>query len=169
MTSMALPWLKDERIRNQDYMMLVDFDLHDSRKRGYLVDLKTGKSEKFEVAHGKKSDPDRDGKPDQFSNVSGSHKSSLGAMVMTNQYGKSVGGWSKFRYALKIVGLQRGINDKVFERAIVFHEANYVTDRLNDHTGDSLGCFAVSPSVAKRIINKIDEGCLLFAYHKSLD
>lgn len=169
MTSQALPWLTDQRVTNKDYMVLVDMDLHDSRKRGYLVDLKTGTSDMFEVSHGSKSDPDKDGYATVFSNTPNSNMSSLGAMVTGQQYGKSVGGWSKFQYALKLIGLQPGLNDKVEQRAVVFHDANYVTDKENDHTGDSLGCLATSPSVAKRIINKIDGGCLVFVYHRSLD
>lgn len=158
----ALKWHKSSKVKNKDYIFFVDFDKRDTEKRLYLIDMKTYEAETFKVAHGKKSDSDKDGWADNFSNVSGSHRSSLGAMVFGKEYGKSAGGWSKFKYARIIHGLEKGRNDKVRSRAIVFHEGKYV-----EWGGDSLGCFTVTPDVAKRII-KLLEGCLLYAHHDSL-
>lgn len=169
MTKMASEWFFHKKVTNMDYLVLVDFDLHESNPRMWVVNRKKGTSEVFKVAHGSNSDPDKDGSADQFSNVSGSHQSSLGAMVFKKQYGKKDGGWSKFDYALKIEGLQKGLNENVQDRAIVFHSSNYVNDVRGKMIGDSWGCFAVSTATAQRIIDMIDDGALLFAYHKSLD
>lgn len=169
MTKMALSWVDNPQVKNKAFMVLVDFDLHESQPRLYVVDRETGKSEAYKVAHGSKSDPNKDGKTDYFSNESGSNMSSLGAMVLTNQYGNADGGWSKFPYACKIQGIQPPLNNKVADRAIVFHSSKYVNDEVGKSIGDSLGCFAVSEKTAKSIIDKIDDGCLLFAYHRSLD
>lgn len=169
MTRMAAEWYWNAAIINKKYMVLVDFDLHESKPRMYVVDRETGKSEVYKVAHGTNSDRNKDGFTDSFSNVPNSRQSSLGAMVMTAQYGNADGGWSKFPFALKLKGLQNGLNNKVSERAVVFHSSNYINDVVGKSIGDSWGCFAVSEKTAKSIIDKIDEGCLLFAYHRSLD
>jgi lysozyme family protein len=169
MLKMASAYFDHSSVKNKDYLVLVDFDLNESRERMYVINRRTGKAQNYKVAHGTNSDPDKDGKATKFSNVPNTRQSSLGAMVLTKQYGHADGGWSKFPWALQIVGLQRGLNDKVRERAIVFHSSKYVNDKVGRPIGDTWGCFAVSEKVAQEIIDKIDEGCLLFAYHKSLD
>jgi len=168
MLRMASDWFNHELVKNRDYMVLIDFD-RETSPRLWLVNRKTGRSEIFKVAHASNSDPDKDGKPTEFSNVPGSKKSSLGAMVTAQQYGKSVGGWSKFNRALKLKGLQQGLNDNVFDRAIVFHSSSYVNDVKGQLIGDSWGCPAVSEKTAARIISLIDNGALFFIYHRSLD
>ena len=169
MTAMSLAWLDNPKIENKDYMLLVDFDLDETKKRMYLVDLNSGESERYKVAHGKKSDIDKDGKPDQFSNVSGSNMSSLGPMLTLKRYGKKSKGWSKFPYALQLEGLKKGLNDKIKDRAVVFHSSKYVNDIDGKNIGESLGCLAVSEKTAKKIISKINNGSLIFVYHRNLD
>ena len=169
MVKMASDWFFHPAITNKDYLVLVDFDYHEANPRMWVVDRHTGKSDVYKVAHGSKSDPDKDGKATEFSNVSGSHQSSLGAMVTHKQYGHKQGGWSKFKYAIKLKGLQPKLNSNVFDRFIVFHSAHYVDDIKGKMIGDSWGCFAVSEQTAEVISDLIDNGALLFAYHKSLD
>lgn len=162
----GLQWLEHESVKNKDFMVFVDFDKRSSEDRLYLIDLKTGKAETFKVAHAKGSDRDNDGYADDYGNAPGSNKSSLGAMVTGKSYGKAEGGWSKFDYAVKLYGLQKGVNDKVYDRAIVFHSSAYVDEYSKDLAGRSLGCFAVDDDVAKYIQDKIVNGCLLYAYDK---
>lgn len=169
MLKMSSEWFFHESVTNLDYLILVDFDYRESSPRLWLVDRKTGESEAFKVAHGSKSDPNKDGFATEFSNTLGSNKSSLGAMVTGDQYGNKDGGWSKFPHALKLKGLDHSLNSNVFERAIVFHSSNYVDDVKGKLIGDSLGCLAVSEATAEAIIDLIDGGALVFSYHKSLD
>ena len=164
MTKMASKWFFHKRITNHDYMILVDYDYRESYPRMWVIDRKTGKSEQYKVAHGSKSDMDKDGYPTDFSNISGSHQSSLGAMVTQTIYSSQ-----KFDYAMRLDGLEAGLNDLVRPRAIVFHSSHYVNDVKGQMIGDSWGCFAVSEATAKKIITEIDNGALLFAYHRSLD
>lgn len=164
MVKMAKDWFFHPEVTNLDYMVLVDFDYPETSPRMWVVDRKTGASEVFKVAHGAASDPDKDGRPTDFSNVSGSHQSSLGAMVTLAEYSST-----KFKESMRLKGLQPGLNDKVLERAVVFHSSDYVNDVKGGLIGDSWGCFAVSLATAQRIIGLIDDGALLFAYHKSLD
>lgn len=169
MTKLASNWFFDSRVTNHDYMVLIDFDYRETSPRMWLVDRRTGKSEVYKVAHASNSDPDKDGRPTEFSNVPNSKKSSLGPMVTAKQYGQSVGGWSKFEYAMKLDGLHPDLNGNVRQRAIVFHSSSYVNDIKGKLIGDSWGCPAVSTATAERIISMIDEGCLFFVYHKQLD
>lgn len=164
MTTMASQWFFHPRVTNMDYLVLVDFDYRETAPRMWVVDRKTGKSEVYKVAHGSNSDPDKDGYATEFSNVPETHKSSLGAMVTQQGYNSL-----KFKYSMVIDGLQQGLNNNVKSRAIVFHSSNYVNDVKGQMIGDSWGCFAVSETTARNIITKIDNGALLFAYHKSLD
>lgn len=164
MTAMASKWFFHSRIKNLDYMILVDFDYRETQPRFWLVNRKDGTSKVFKVSHGSNSDPNKDGYATDFSNVPESHKSSLGAMVTLSQYNSS-----KFKKSMRLDGLQEGLNDKVNSRAIVFHSSTYVNDVKGQLIGDSWGCFAVSESTADEIISLIDDGALLFAYHKSLD
>jgi hypothetical protein len=73
----------------------------------------------------------------------------------------------KHGYSLKLEGLEKGINDNAYERAIVFHGAKYVDpnyiSRLG-YIGRSQGCPAVSSKEATPIINTIKKGTCLFIY-----
>lgn len=69
---------------------------------------------------------------------------------------------------MRLQGLEKGINDKAFERAIVLHGSDYVTNQFansNGYLGRSLGCPAVPMKQTKAIINNIKGGSLLFIYH----
>lgn len=160
----ALSFLENRKVTNHGYFLYNDFDLHDMDKRAFLIDLETGKTYRKElVAHGANSDKNKDGYPESFSNIPGSHQSSLGAMVTGEEYGKSVGGYSKFNYARILHGLERGLNDKVKSRAMVLHNASYV-----DSGGDSWGCLAFSNTAAPFMIKHLKEGTLVYTNHKSL-
>lgn len=169
MTNLASKWFFHKEITNKEYLVLIDYDLPETQPRMYVVNRYDGTSRAYKVAHGKKSDPNQDGVADVFSNKDGSNQSSLGAMVTLSRYGKKAGGWSKFDFAMQLKGLEKGLNDNVSRRAIVFHSSAYVNDVKGELIGDSLGCFAVSLDTAKVIIDDVDNGALWFSYHKSLD
>lgn len=150
--------------KKKDYMLYVDFDLHSSDERAYVIDLKTGKSVmKERTTVGKYSDLDHDGFATDFGNVPGSGKSSLGAMLSAEQYGKSVGGGSKFQYAQKLDGLEKGLNDKVRARAIVIHNSNY-----SETGGRSLGCITFDDAATVKVMNYLGNGSLVYVNHESL-
>lgn len=161
----SLSFLDNPHVKNKSNMIFVDFTRNSKLKRFYFVDLETGKAEAHQVAHGKKSDPDHDGNIDSVSNISGSNKSSKGAMYTGVSYGKVGGGYSKFNYAVQLHGLEPGINDKVDDRAVVFHNSDYVSDIEGSLPGRSLGCFAVSNEVAKKLTSMVAGGMLLYAHY----
>ena len=94
------------------------------------------------VAHGAGSDPNRDGKAEQFSNRPNSHMTSLGLYKVAERYhGKS--GWSR-----RLDGLFARFNGKARERAVVMHPATYVRP---GRVGRSQGCPAVSQATMDRL------------------
>ena len=141
---------------NQNFLVVIDFSQNSSKKRFYLIDMKSGAVEAHLTAHGKGSDPDADGNATQFSNVDGSEQSSLGiyrtAEVYIGEHGKT----------LRLDGLSP-TNSKARDRAIVLHPADYVSES-DGHAGRSWGCPAVDPKISSALIDKIKNGAMLFAW-----
>jgi hypothetical protein len=97
-----------------------------------------------------------------FSNVSGSHTSSLGLFLTRDTYQGRNG------YSLRMEGLEPGINDAAMERAIVMHGAPYVDPRTaakQGRLGRSFGCPAVREAVARGMIDVLKGGQFVFAYY----
>lgn len=98
----------------------------------------------------------------RFSNDEGSFQSSLGLFRTAETYTGQNG------YSLRMDGLEPGVNDRARERAIVMHGAWYV-DRAaaarQGRLGRSLGCPALRDQVARRLIDTIKGGQLVFAYY----
>jgi hypothetical protein len=139
---------------------IVDFSQPSVNKRLYVIDL-----DNYEllyntwVAHGMKS-----GKTmaKLFSNKPSSNKSSLGFYVTGEAYQGSNG------YSLKLQGVEKGINDFAFRRAIVIHGADYVSEQFisnQGYIGRSKGCPAVPLEICQPMIDQIKDGTCLFIYH----
>lgn len=150
----AKGWLKGH------ILAIVDFSQPSTSKRLYVIDL-----DNYEllyntwVAHGMKS-----GKTmaQLFSNKPSSNKSSLGFYVTGEAYQGSNG------YSLKLQGVEKGINDFAYRRAIVLHGADYVSEQWiasQGYIGRSKGCPAVPLDVCAPLIDQIKEGNCLFIYH----
>jgi hypothetical protein len=98
----------------------------------------------------------------RFSNEADTHATSLGLFVTDDTY---VG---KNGYSLRLNGLDKGLNDRARDRAIVMHGAPYVSETFVKKTGRlgrSWGCPAVSAEVAKKLIDRVKGGGLVFAYY----
>ena len=97
-----------------------------------------------------------------FSNLDGSHQSSLGLFRTADTYEGHNG------YSLRMQGLEPGTNDAAMARAIVMHGAAYVntdTARQQGRLGRSWGCPALRPQVAKQVIDSLKNGQMIFAYY----
>jgi hypothetical protein len=108
------------------------------------------------VAHGNGSGGDV---PEYFSNASDSHASSLGFYITEGIYN------GKHGRSLKLNGMDAGFNDNARTRSIVVHAAPYVSQGSIEQLGRlgrSEGCPAVSPKIAKKVINTIKGGSVLF-------
>lgn len=143
----------------KDILTVIDFTKPSTEKRLFVIDLKLKKILFISyVAHGRNSGEKY---ATSFSNREGSFKSSLGFYKTENTY------YGKNGYSLVLDGLERGINDKAKERAIVMHGATYAdpsTIRSCGRLGRSLGCPALPLAVSKKIIDTIKGGTLLYIH-----
>lgn len=138
---------------------MIDFTKPSTEKRFCVIDMQQ-KQVLFEtyVSHGKNSGGNY---ATSFSNQPGSFKSSLGLFRTGETY------YGKNGYSLVLEGLEKGINDKAKERAIVIHGASYADPALipaQGRLGRSLGCPALPPVVSQKVIDTIKEGMLLYIY-----
>ena len=144
---------------DKDILTVIDFTKPSTEKRLFVIDLKLKKILFISyVAHGRNSGEKY---ATSFSNREGSFKSSLGFYKTENTY------YGKTGYSLVLDGLERGINDKAKERAIVMHGATYAdpsTIRSCGRLGRSLGCPALPLAVSKKIIDTIKGGTLLYIH-----
>ena len=140
-------------------LAIVDFSQPSINKRLYVIDLNTYQLlYNTYVAHGMKTGKD---KAISFSNKMSSNKSSLGFYVTGLAYNGSNG------YSLKLLGMEKGINDYAMKRGIVIHGAGYVNEDLinsQGYIGRSWGCPAVAPEVSQPLIDLLKEGSCLFIY-----
>ncbi|MGG9972486.1 murein L,D-transpeptidase catalytic domain family protein [Ferruginibacter sp. SUN002] len=147
------------KLSNDRIISIVDFSKPSSQKRLYVIDLKNFKILfNTYVAHGVNSGT---AFANQFSNIPESNKSSLGFYQTSTTY---IG---KNGYSMRLHGLEKGINDKAYERDIVMHGAAYVSEgmiRTHGYIGRSFGCPAVAEKLHKPIIDKIKNGTCLFIY-----
>jgi len=147
----------------KDYLVVVDLSQYSGHDRLWVVDLANGSVERHKVAHGDGSDPDNDGYATRFGNVDGSHRSSLGFYLTGEIYSGS------HPHSMRIDGLSpdgspNGMADtNVRERAIIVHEASYVSDSNASQQGRSNGCFALDPNIEHDFVNRLQGGNLMYA------
>jgi hypothetical protein len=147
-------------VKDPSTLTVIDYSKPSSERRLWVFDLKSRELVYQElVAHGQGSGGDM---ATQFSNAPETHRTSLGLFVTADTY---VG---KNGYSLRLDGLDRGFNDQARDRAIVMHGAPYVSDafvKANGRLGRSWGCPAVSALVARKMIDTVKGGGLVFAYY----
>jgi len=150
---------KNGLIKNQHVITIADFTKASTEKRMFVIDLEKGELlYKTLVAHGRNSGTNY---ATNFSNEPSSFKSSLGFYVTGDTYS------GKHGYSLHLNGVEKGINDQAYNRAIVIHGAPYVSDALGSqqgYIGRSLGCPALPEKIAGKVIDLIKEGTCLFIY-----
>lgn len=150
------------RIKKQNILSVIDYSLHSSKKRLWVLDL-TSREVLFNewVAHGKYTG---DSYATRFSNQISSKQSSLGFFVTGQTYD------GKHAYSLKLHGQERNFNSNAFQRGIVIHGADYVSkDFISKYNriGRSYGCPAIRQVVKYDLIKTIKDGSCLFAYYPS--
>lgn len=154
--------ITEGKLFNRSVISIIDFSQPSHKKRLFIIDL-TNYKVLFNtlVAHGRNTGRET---ASSFSNQNESYKSSPGFYITRETY------QGKNGYSLKLEGLERGINDKAYERGIVMHGAEYVSDAFvnaQGFIGRSQGCPAVPVQLNRPIINTIKEGTCLFIYHPS--
>jgi hypothetical protein len=147
-------------LKNPDIITIADFSQSSNAKRLYVIDLRHQQI-LFQtyVAHGRNSGGEF---ATSFSNKPGCYKSSLGCFITLDPYEGDNG------LSLRIEGMERGINDRAFDRAVVIHGADYVSEKFihdNNRLGRSYGCPAIPVELTSSIINTIKGGSCIFIYH----
>lgn len=145
---------------SQGILTIVDYSLPSSKKRMWVLNLNDLQLVHYSlVTHGSGSGLLY---ARHFSNIPDSYESSLGLFLTKQSYEGQVG------HALRLQGLEPGINDNAEPRGIVIHAAEYADENFIDQygrLGRSEGCFALPIASSKNIINSIEDGTLLFAYY----
>lgn len=147
------------KLSNQKYLSIADFSKPSSEQRLFIIDMENLQLVlKTWVAHGKNSGTKF---AEHFSNTFASYQSSLGFYITGNAYK------GKHGNSLILEGVEKGINDKAKERAIVIHGANYVNPNFiqqQGYIGRSQGCPAVPNNQVATIIKTIQGASCLFVY-----
>jgi hypothetical protein len=141
-------------------LAVIDYSRASTVPRLWVFDLEQNKLLFREVvAHGQGSGENM---ASRFSNVDGTHASSLGLFRTADTYQGHNG------YSLRMQGLEPGTNDAAMARAIVMHGAAYVNPQAaqkQGRLGRSWGCPALRPEVAKKVIDSLRNGQMIFGYY----
>lgn len=147
-------------VNKENILTICDFGQSCRRKRLYVIDLDNYKLVvNTLVAHGQGSG---DEYASSFSNETDSHKSSLGFYTTAETY------YGEHGYSLRLRGREPGINDRAYDRDVVIHASEYVSDeylRANNRIGRSWGCPAIPEKYNQKVINLIRNGSCFFIYH----
>jgi len=147
------------KLSDKKMISIIDFSKKSSLKRFYTIDLEQLAVKFFTyVSHGKNTGEDE---AKSFSNVLHSNQSSLGFYVTGETYVGSKG------YSLKLDGMEKGYNDNIRERAVVIHNADYVSEafiKKYGRLGRSQGCPALPVELGKKIIDVVKNKTAIFAY-----
>ncbi len=149
---------------HKDVIVVVNMRQPSNQPRLYLYNTKTRTiKESFMVTHGRGSNSKNNKLiADNFSNVNNSYKSSLGGMLTANVYNGQHG------KSLRLIGIERGINNNIYKRLITMHGAKYVSQEYykeNGTIGNSLGCLAVDKRIAAELIDKVKNGTFIYVYY----
>ena len=144
---------------DQHILTIVDFSQSSRAKRLWVIDLREERL-LFQtlVAHGRNSGEEF---AQTFSNREGSEMSSLGFYRTGRTYS------GKHGLSLKLHGLDADYNTNAFDRSVVVHAANYVSEdfiRENGHLGRSQGCPALPAAESAAIIRVIKNGTVLYLH-----
>lgn len=148
------------KISKENVLSICDFTLSSNKKRLWVIDVKAKKVLHHSlVAHGMGTGEEY---ATCFSNINESHQSSLGFYVTSDTYMGNNG------YSMRLEGVDGVFNCNAFERAIVVHGADYVSEsfaRENNRLGRSHGCPALPMDLAPAIIDNVKNGSCFFIYH----
>ncbi|WP_199671541.1 murein L,D-transpeptidase catalytic domain family protein [Salinisphaera sp. Q1T1-3] len=143
-----------------DRLAVIDYSKPSTKRRLWVFKLsKPQLLFKEWVAHGSATGGN---KATHFSNKPGSHASSLGLFRTLASY------HGRHGLSLRLKGLEPGINDNAYKRAIVIHSAKYATPAFIHRVGRmgrSWGCPAVRPAIIEPLVNSLKDGQYVFAYY----
>lgn len=145
--------------KRSDVLSIIDFTKPSTVKRLYVIDLRLRRlAYRSYVSHGRNSG---DLYATSFSNRHGSYKSSLGFYRTDKAYSGKNG------FSLRLIGLEKGINDQALSRDLEIHGASYCDPSLIKRIGRlgrSYGCPTLPQELVKPIIDTIKDGSILYIY-----
>jgi len=151
---------REKGLDNKQVLTIIDFSKPSDERRMWVINVKSAKVlMNTWVAHGSGSG---ERYATSFSNTSHSLKSSLGVFVTTQSYSGGHG------YSLRVQGLEHGINDNAYNRAVVFHSAAYAggdVAKSRGRLGRSWGCMAVGQNIIKPLVDTIKDNTVVVAYY----
>lgn len=144
-------------------LTVIDYSLPSIEQRLWVFDLNNGRLLFKElVAHGRNTGENMAAR---FSDAANSLQSSIGLFRTADTYVGSNG------YSLRLDGLERGFNGHARDRAIVMHGAPYVNASvaaMQGRIGRSWGCPALREAIARKVIDTIRGGGVIFSYYPDL-
>jgi hypothetical protein len=151
---------EENSLKKRGVLSIADLSQSSRKKRLYVIDMISRKLLfNTYVAHGRNSGEEFASK---FSNVPESFMTSLGFYVTGETYS------GKHGLSMKLIGVEKNINDVAESRSIVLHGADYVSEtfiRQHGRLGRSYGCPAVAQEVCEDLIHATEGGSVLFIYH----
>jgi hypothetical protein len=150
-------------LKNSDVITVIDFNKPSNEERMWVIDL-TNSCVLFRklVSHGMNSGTLF---AQKFSNVNGSHQSSLGFYVTADAFMDK-----KLDYCLRLSGKEFS-NSNAWSRGIIIHKSWYVEPdflvKNGNILGRSHGCPALPEQDYNELVNAIANGSCLFIYHKT--
>lgn len=147
---------------SQDLAIFINFRIYSGKYRYFLYDLKNNKIlQKAIVAHGDGS-VTKNSPLLKFSNIDGSHQSSLGKYEIKESYS------GKFGKAYRLEGLDE-TNSNARSRAIVLHSYYCIPDKESVHPSClSFGCPMLSKKAfdeTAKYIDRSEKTILLYAFY----
>lgn len=170
------------KIKKERYVTIHDLTKKGNEYRFFIIDLETQIVRAYPSAHGSGRGKVKNNKIKAlfFSNKLGTDLTPTGFFITGPVYKN----WKKkWRYGIKLFGLQEGENENAYDRGIVIHAAknrkgSYVEndmissedkileiEKLSMLSGMSDGCSAVPPLYWESIRDMIKEGTLFFVFN----
>ncbi len=143
-------------LNTRQILTIIDYNLPSNVERMWVLDLQQKKMLYNElVSHGRNNG---NLYAANFSNLPNSNSSSLGFFLTAEIYS------GKFGRAMRMDGMELGVNDLVRARGVVMHGADYVSKAIAEsgRLGRSLGCPAVAWENKDAIIDTIKDKTVMF-------
>lgn len=162
-----------EGIRNERYIVIIDYTQSNKANRGYILDLEPTASGDFNltqvsIANGYGSQADSNGVPQKFTNAANQGTTLSGffltGQVTYNYVGHALSTGTYYSTGLRLYGLE-STNNTAEETSKVAHGAPYVTDSKGA-TGNSAGCAAMSKSNSAKVLPSLKGGILWYHHTK---
>lgn len=157
--------LLKQGIRNERFIMIVDFTQSNTKKRGYLLDMKLKTVKQMQIAHGYGSN-NSTGIPGVFTN-SANHGTTVSGFFISavktypySGHAASTGDYSST--GMRLYGLE-STNNTAEKTSKVAHGAPYVTETK---AGNSAGCPAMTITNSKTILKDLTGGILWYHHTK---